>query len=207
MDQINTGHPSLYISFLQSFLRQNSVWRQLCLSTLNCRSSSSSLPLRGRLHAISREMMLATTKFEFTLTSLSFSNPFRAAVRYNVTAVIWSSSYGQKEMFKWSNQQIQRSLENPIWIQKVKQNTVMKTFLIPIQKSLPFIMKPLKLTMREFFTVVSPSLSPYKAMLYGGRVNTLCCIFLNKVKEKNRSMSILLPADMESIKKLKYTIT
>lgn len=60
----------------------------------------------------------------------------------------------------------------------------MKTFLIPIQKSLPFIMKPLKLTMREFFTVVSPSLSPYKVMLYGGRVNTMCCIFLNKAKEK-----------------------
>lgn len=55
--------------------------------------------------------------------------------------------------------------------------------------------------------MVSPSLSPYKVMLYGGRVNTMCCIFLNKAKEKNRSMSILLPADMESIKKLKYTIT
>jgi len=83
----------------------------------------------------------------------------------------------------------------------------MKTLLIPIQKSLPFIMKPLKLTMREFFTVVSPSLSPYRVMLCGGRVNTMCCIFLNKAKEKNRSMSILLPEDMESIKKLKYTIT
>lgn len=55
--------------------------------------------------------------------------------------------------------------------------------------------------------MVSPSLSPYKVMLYGGRVNTMCCIFLNKAKEKNRSMSILLPADMESIKKVKYTIT
>lgn len=66
-------------------------------------------------------------------------------------------------------------------------------------------MKPLKLTMKEFFTVVSPSLSPSKVMLYGGRVNTVCCIFLNKAKEKNRSMSILLPVDMESIKKLKYT--
>lgn len=83
----------------------------------------------------------------------------------------------------------------------------MKTFLIPIQKSLPFIMKPLKLTIREFFTVVSPSLSPYNVMLYGGRVNTMCSIFLNKAKEKNRSMSILLPTDMESIRKLKYTIT
>lgn len=62
-------------------------------------------------------------------------------------------------------------------------------------------MKPLKLTMREFFTVVSPLLSPYKVMLYGGRVNTMCCIFLNKAKEKTRSMSLLLPADMDSIKK------
>jgi len=47
-------------------------------------------------------------------------------------------------------------------------------------------MKPLKLTMREFFTVVWPSLSPYKVMLYGGRVNTMCCIFLNKAKEKKQ---------------------